>query len=272
MFPIYQKELPSSAAELTAALTASLRRAVDVPHDPVLIRENRFPDLSEIAINLSGAKVRMDAPRPIFPEGKSEPAIIAQRFNLRGEPVLVGGAAVNIRIDATGIVLHQGRNEEGTVFLLLQGVDDGKIAVSIQQKDLETLIRGIAKTEAGKQGVTIENVQSNLTSRGPRSLGAEVRLQARKFFVRATIRLTGTLQIDEELVAHLSDLNCTGDGAIATLACSVLAPHLQKLQGRNYPLLALPLGEVRLRDINLDAADGIRVTAAFSGAQEHGAA
>lgn len=263
MFPLNQKQLPKTTAELSAALTSSLRRAVNAPNDPVTVRENIFPDLAEIAVDLSGAEVRMDAPRPLLPTGSSEPAITAQHFVLRAHPIAVAGGALNLDIDADGIVLHQSSDHDGNLFLLLQRAENGRIAISIKQRDLETLIREVAKTEAAKQGVTIENVQLKLTDRGERSLGAEVHLQARKLFFTTKIRIAGLLDIDEQLVARVSKLTCDGDGAIGTLACGFLTPELQKLENRDFPLLALPLGEVQLRNIKLNVADGIAITAEF---------
>ncbi len=207
--------------------------------------------------------MRMDAPRPLLPTGKSESAITAQRFTLHAQPLSVAGAALNLEIVADKIVLHQSPDRDGNIYLLLQRAENGRIAISIQQRDLEMLISAIAKTEAAKQGVAIESVQLKLTNRGERSLGAEVRLQARKLFLNANIRIAGLLEIDEQLVARVSRLTCEGDGAIATLACGFLTPQLQKLETREFPLLALPLGEVRLRDIKLNVADGIVVTAEF---------
>ena len=107
------------------------------------------------------------------------------------------------------------------------------------------LIAKIAKDEAGKHGVTIENVQLTARTTSPRSLEAEVRLRARKLFLSASIRVTGQLDLDSELNARISGLKCKGDGAIAAIACGVLDPHLQKLDGREFPLMSLPLGEIR---------------------------
>ena len=54
-----------------------------------------------------------------------------------------------------------------------------------------------------------------------------------------------------------------GAGWLGSLACGVLEPHLAKLNGRSFPLMALPLGEVRLRDVRLAASDKLSVTAEF---------
>jgi len=263
MFPLFQKEAPANAKQLADALSASLRHVLEIARDPVVVQARTFPDLDEIAIDLSGAKMRMNATRPPFPPGEGERAISARNLNLVARPVSIAGAAVNLALEAQNIVLHQNRDAEGNVFLLLHDADSGRIGVSISLEDLETLVTEVAKTEAGKHGIVIEDVLLNLTSKGNRSVGAELRVQARKLFVRTTIRISGQMKIDDELVARLSDVNCSGEGAIGTMACGILTPHLQKLEAREFPLLAFSLGQLRLRDLELVADRGIKIAAEF---------
>lgn len=266
MFPLFQKELPVSAQQLATVLSASLSRVLNIPGNPITLRTKAYPDLEEMAIDLTGAQIRMDAPRPPLPIASGETAMSVRHFSLAGHPISLGGAGIDLKMDAEGLVLRHDRDAEDNIILSLHRASNGHIAISIPAEDLETLVAEIAKSEAGKQGVVIEDVLLILTSRGPRSLGAELRIQARKLFLRTTIRIAGQLDIDDQLVARLSALSCNGEGAIGTLACGVLTPQLQKLQTRNFPLLALPLGEVKLRDIRLDTIDGIKVTAEFGSA------
>src|SRR3712207_4396091 len=96
--------------------------------------------------------------------------------------------------------------------------------------------------EAGKHGVTVDQVRLSLQLRGERSVDAEVQLRARKLFFSTTVRIGAKLDLDEQLNARLSGLTCNGEGAIGALACGGLQPHLQKLNGRSFSLMALPLG------------------------------
>jgi hypothetical protein len=263
MFPLFRRELPTSAASLAAALDASLRRALQIPNTAVLVQDRAYPMVNEIAVDLSGATLRTDAPRIPFPEGTGEPAITAQRLAMIAQPLFISGAAIHLALEAEQIALHQNRAPDGNIVLSLHRADNGRIAISIQEEDLEKLVAETAKAQAGRQGIVIEDVLLTLTSRDSRSLGIDLRMQARKLFLRASIRLVGQLLIDEQLVAHFSGLDCSGEGAIGALACGMLAPHLQKLQAREFPLLAFSLGEVQLRDINLIAGDGVKISAEF---------
>jgi hypothetical protein len=268
MFPLYQKELPASGDDLAATLEASLRRVVVASGRIVSILENAYPDLAEIAINLDGAQLRVNAPRPSLAADDSATAISVDRLTLTGRQLSVGRASLDLDLNAQDIVFRQGRDKNGDVVLLLHRATDGQLAISISQKDLETMIGEIAKTGARKQGVNIEDVRLTLTPRGPRSMECEVQLRARKLFVRATIQIAARLEIDDQLVARIFDLTCTGEGAIANLACSVLAPHLQKLSGRDFELMALSLGEVQLRDVRIEAAGAIKISAEFGSAND----
>jgi hypothetical protein len=102
-----------------------------------------------------------------------------------------------------------------------------------------------------------------LRARGARSVSADIRLQARKFLLRANIDISAQLDVDENFVAKISALSCKGDGAIGSLACGALDPHLRRLNGQSFSLMSLPFGELQLRDVRIAVADTIEVTADF---------
>ncbi len=90
-----------------------------------------------------------------------------------------------------------------------------------------------------------------------------MKLRAKKLFFTTTVTISAKLDLDEQLNATVSGLACNGEGAIGSVACGVLQPHLQKVNGQSFALMALPLGEVRLRDVRLAAGDTLSVTAEF---------
>jgi hypothetical protein len=47
------------------------------------------------------------------------------------------------------------------------------------------------------------------------------------------------------------------------IACGILKPHLEKINGRKFSLMSLPLGEVRLRDVRIAAGHKLSVSAEF---------
>lgn len=263
MFPLHTPRLPIEAAELESLLNQSLAQVFTSAGKAVTVRDRAFPELAEIRIALDGAALRPDLPPPPRIKGSSSPALRADRLEISGSHLTLGPTVVDLRLTARGVQLHQAQDDAGEVVLVLQSAAHGEVEITAAKEEIERAIAAVAQREAGKQGVTISDVRLAVTERGPRSVSADVQLHGRKLFFSTTIRITAHLDLDEQLKATLSGLKCAGDGAIAAVACGVLDPHLQKLDGRTFALMALPLGEIRLRDVRLAARDKLAVTAEF---------
>lgn len=266
MFPLNATTLPATADDLALALNNSLRSVFALGRDPVEVRDLSYPHLAAIEVSLDGAK--LPGPPPAMPSlgSQATPALTVGTFNAGGREISVGPAALDFSLTAAGVELHQAKDHAGQIILLLHNAAQGRVEASVSKSDLEALIAEIAKTEARKHGVDIDNVQLSLRSQSPRSLAAEVRLRAKKLFLSASLRITGQLDLDAALNARVSALECAGDGALGGVACNVLKPHLEKLNGREFPLMSLPLGEVRLRDVRVAVGDKLSVTAEFGAA------
>ena len=267
MFPLKTATLPSTAEALERQLNQSLRELFLVTSEPVAIRAASYPRLEELHVSLSGAKLRGQPPPIPLLSSKPMPAFDVDSFKISASALSIGPASIDLSVSAGSVQLCQAYDSAGNVVLLLNNAAAGRIEISASPSDLEALIAEVAETEAGKHGVAIDGVQLTLRSKSPHSLAAEVRLRAKKLFLSASIRITGQLDLDEELNARISGLDCTGDGAIAGVACGVLKTHLQKIEGREFPLMSLPLGEIRLRDVQLAVGDKLSVTAEFGSAR-----
>jgi hypothetical protein len=266
MFPLKTNTLPISAADLARCLNESLRDLFQLPNDPVTIREISYPHLASLAVALDGAQLRGQPPPAPSPTGESNPALMVDCFAAKGSHISVGPAAVDFALEAKDVHLHRATDSRGDVVLMLHSAADGRIEVSASPADLEALIAEVAKAEAAKHGVAIDNVQLSLRSNSPRSLAAEVRLRAKKLFLSTSLRISGQVDLDEELNAKISSLECTGEGAMGGIACGILKPHLEKINGRKFSLMSLPLGEVRLRDVRIAAGAKLSITAEFGSA------
>jgi hypothetical protein len=267
MFPLKTTTLPTNTVDLTRHLNDTLRDLFHLPNDPVTIREVSYPHLASLTVALDGAELRPQRPRVPSVGGEPTPALTVDSFTAKGSQISVGPGVVDFALEARQLELHGAKDADGNVVLVLHNAAEGRIEISALTADLEAVIGETAKTEAGRHGVAIDSVQLSLRSMSPRSLAAEVRLRAKKLFVSTALRITGQLDLDEELSARISGLDCTGEGAIAGIACGVLKPHLEKINGRQFSLMSLPLGEVRLRDVQIAAGAKLSVTAAFGSAQ-----
>ncbi|HZE12838.1 MAG TPA: hypothetical protein VE086_03695 [Chthoniobacterales bacterium] len=268
MFPLKTSIFPATAADLGRHLNDSLRELFALTHDPVEVRDKSYPHLDSLTACLDGAQLPERPPPMPSSTGEQRPALTIDSLALNASPLVVGPAPVQFKLAAKDVELRRANDRDENILLLVHDASDGHIEISLAISDLEALIAEVARTEAGKHGVNIEGVELSLRSRSPRSLAADVRLRAKKMFFTASLGVTGQLDLDEQLNARISGLDCTGEGAIASVACGVLKPHLQKLDGREFPLMSLPLGEVRLHDVRIALDDKLSVTAEFGSARE----
>ena len=266
VFPLYTATFPSSPTALERLLNQTLQRIFSSEADPVSIRDASYPHLDAISISLDNARLRADPPSPPVVSGKTSSALEIDQLTLSASPIFLGPATANLSISAREVQLGQGRDSNGQIVLSLESATEGNIEISIRQSDLEVLLAKLAQNQASKQGITIEGVQLELRQKSAQSIAAEAHLQARKLFLSASIRVTGQLDLDDQLNLRISNLNCTGDGRIATLACGILKPYLQKVDGREFSLMSMPLGKIYLRDVRLTVGDKLCVTAEFGSA------
>lgn len=263
MIPLPCTKFPDSKGDLSDALDQALHRYVAKDDRIVTVSARVFPYLDEIAINLDGAQVNGVPPTPTPPAGETKPACEAAVLSVSARKMAIQGAPLNLQLEARDLIFHQGQDAEGNVLLVLNGLRTGHVTVSASQLDLENAIAKIAEQEARKNGITIEQTRVSFRARGPRSVSVDVSLNARKLLFRARIDISGQLAIGDDFTAKISNLKCRGEGAVGSLACGVLDPHLRQLEGRTFSLMSLPLGEIQLRDVRITVADTLELTADF---------
>jgi hypothetical protein len=266
VFPLYTPTFPSSAFDLERLLNHSLQPIFSTEADPVSVRDASYPHLKEIRVSLDGARLRSNPPRPASICGEISPALRVDQLSLSARALSIGPATIDLSLFARTVNFVQGKDSNEQVALALENAADGRMGISISQAGLAALVTALAQNQASKQGVTIDGAQLDLRQTSAHSLAVQVRLRVRKLFLKASLGVTGQLDLDDHLNLKISGLNCTGDGAFASLACGILKPHLQKIDGCEWPLMSLPLGEIRLRDVCLTVGDKLCVTAEFGSA------
>jgi hypothetical protein len=140
--------------------------------------------------------------------------------------------------------------------------------VEATREALEALIHALAVEAAAKQGLEVKKTNLTWTQEGPRTVAFRAEVTAKVFVMSATLALTGRLTIDEDFNARLSGLSLDGDGMILKLAGSYARPHLDRLEGRVFPLLAFTAGGLRLRNVELTAGATLHVRTEFGAAEQ----
>ena len=266
MFPLYTANFPSSALDLERLLNHGLQRIFSIDANPVGLGEASYPHLKEIRVCLDGARLRSNPPPPVSICGEISPALRVDQLSLSAQALSIGPASINLSLLAHTVDFVQGKDSNEQVALALENATDGQIEISISQTGLAALITALTQSQASKQGITISEVQLDLRPTNAHSLAAQVRLRIRKLFLNASLSVTGQLDLDDHLNLKISGLNCTGDGAMASLACTILTPYLRKIEDQEIPLLFLSLGEIHLRDVRLAVDANLTVTAEFGSA------
>jgi hypothetical protein len=263
VIPLHRTQLPASKDELAQAIEQELRRYVRKTGPMVDVRSRVFPYIDEITINLDRAEI--EPPAGARPEisGEVKPGFEVAMLNVNARGVQLRGTPIDLRLEARDVFLHQARDANGEIVLFGHKIRDGEISISAMQLDLEAVVAKIITAQARPYGIGIDQVRLALRQRGPRSVGAEVRIEARKFLVRAKIDISGQVDVDDEFVATISQLRCQGVGAIASRACSALDPHLQRFNGRSFSLKSLPLGEAQLRELRIAVTDAVEINLGF---------
>lgn len=265
MFPLPTNEFPPTAEALRDAIRESLLEVIRPDNLEVAVTDGSYPHLAALRISLDNTVARkpISGLRPPTPTGKVNDALEVDEFELRGQPFLVEGARFYLNCQARGVRIGRSKDKNGKPLLVLQEAGDGEVEIAAGLADLETLLMAIVQSELSRSAVRIEELRIDLRPRGPRGIDIAVHARGRKLFLSASLRVSGSMEIDDQFEGRLFNLTCTGDGPIGVIACGAISPRLEAWNGVRFPLMALPIGTAKLRDVQIDAKDGLRVSARF---------
>ena len=270
MFPLAGSSFPKSNEELAAAIRQAMAEAMSFPAqaNPVRVEGGTWPSIDRVTLDLTGARIDPTRPPPAPPKpcGDREPGVAVDRLEVIGRPIFVGSSGFNLALDAQNLRFDFARDAAGQAMLVLRDAKDGHVQVEVGKPDLQSMLLAAATMAAKPHGITIQDLQLALTSDGPRSVGAEVRVKAKKMVMSGTVIVRGKADIDDQLVATLSNLACTGEGMIGGLAAALVGSKLKAFEAKRVSLMAFSLGDAKLRDVRISVGQTIRVAAEFGSA------
>ena len=232
----------------------------------MLAREVRtlgaWPALDLLRIDLSGAKIS----QPTLP-GKVgdgvQPCVTTKRFELEAAPAEVNGMPIHISLHAEDAAFEFVSLEGGQAMLAINQASHGELSAHAAHSDLDRLIHSLVSAAAREHGAEIKSVALRFTSRGPRAVSINAEVTAKMFIATTKLGLSGDADLDDKLNARLSNLRFQGDGMMANLAGGFIRPKLASFEGRTFPLMNFALGEITLRDVQLEAGETLRLSAQF---------
>jgi len=266
MFPLSGKSFPTTADELATAIQEALEDVLTFPKKSNVIKatESTFPDLKSLKIDLSGATVNVNQPPPApQPKGKRKPGITVGQLDVTGHPIYYEKSKAELELKAKGLSFDFAHDAKGNALLVLTDAKDGHVHVKIGKDDLQAMLLAAASAAAKSQGVTVQELDVKLESSGDRSIVADVRVKAKKMVMSGVVNVRGRADVDDNLVATLSDLSCTGEGMIGGMAAGFLQSKLKAYDGKKFPLMAFSLGDVALRDLKISTKGAVQLSAEF---------
>jgi hypothetical protein len=221
-----------------------------------------FPGLQQLRIDLTNASLAGNLPPRPQGVGQRAGQITALAMALEAHPVRYQAAAIDVALSATDVQFSFDRDSTGKPLLVLTDAAAGSAAVSISKKDLETAALAAARQAAQAHGIMIEDLKLTLISRGERSLDVDALLKIRKGF-SGSFRVKAHAEVDDQLTATLSGLSATGVDMVGRIAATIVQTKLAPFEGKQVPLAAFSLGDVKLRDVKVSVGETVQITAAF---------
>lgn len=266
MFPLSSTSFPASVEELISGIRGGLSEVLTLPNPDMAVRVEggTWPALDRMTIDLNDATIRLTQPpaKP-KPNDDRQKGITVNQLQVQGHPIRYGRSAGELDLSASSVALDFAHDESGKALLLLGDATDGRVEMKINKSDLQAALTDAATAAAKPHGVSVQDLQLNLSSDGPRSLAGELRVKAKKMVMSGVVLLRGRIDIDDSLVATLSNLACSGEGMIGSMAAAMVNTKLKSYEGKRVPLTALALGDTTLRDLNIAAGQVVSVTANF---------
>jgi hypothetical protein len=263
MLPLSAQATPTTVPELTEALRSGFQKQGLNPRQ-LEAQGTELSAIQNLRIDLSETHLSREF-RPPQAEKAGSQAVEIADFELLGAPIHFEKTPLEIRLVATQVKAGM-EIADGQGSLVVKSAGSGEVTVKAARAALEALLNAFAGELAAKQGFDVKKTSLSFTQEGPRAVSFRAEVTAKVFVMSATLALTGRLVIDDALNAKLSNLALDGDGMILKLAGSYAKPHLDRLEGRVFPLMAFTPGGLKLHNVELTAGESLMVRAQFGGA------
>ena len=264
VFPL--GSMPADREQLTAALIDGWKRSINLP-DPdkvITIEGDAYPTLRALQIDLSGGELKTSQKKQkVRLSNNVEGSLAVDHLEVRGQPLLLQNAKLNVSIVADNAQLDLERGKKGRPLMMLADARSGTLQFDVSQRDVQELLLKNARDLAGKYGVKVEETKLTLTPETPRSIGARLHILTKVGFVPAGMLFKAHVTIDDQMNARITGLTVDGDEALGPIIVGLLRPALLDYNNKTRPLVSFPAGKLQLRDIAVRVDDSLHLKASF---------
>jgi hypothetical protein len=242
-----------------------------LPEGPAVEVRGAYPALEELTVDLSGAV--LDWPpggQRRTPSGQTTPGITVGRLRVAGHPVHYQEARFFVDLSAEDVRLDYDRDPQGQLLLVPAGAEGGTLRSRVSADALQALLLGATRKAARAEGIVVRQADIQVTQADGRAFDVRLRAEGTgKVLFKSlswSVRVQARLEVNDDLVASVTGLSFQGEGALGMLLASKLEERLKGADGYCLPLTALPLGGVRVREVQLRVAErDLELEAAFGG-------
>lgn len=288
MFDLRGNDFPTDPDTLRQDLDAAVRRRVDLPEgrDAITLVQRDWPEGERLAVDLSGGRLELPAEpaelRALARKQLRPPTIVADRqpgplfheFAVKGEPVHVGPMECRLSLAGREVRFDFGRDADGTV-VMAPAEGQGELSASVPRDQLLGFIRRQAIDSAAEKGFEMEQVDLGLDSPSDRSIAITGTMAGRKklgfLSPRLSIEFSAVLEVDDQLVGHLTTFDLRGQGMVLDALLALLKPRISQVKSRPIPLRdvlgAIVPAALEIKDIQIRIDDHVTLSARFDGAE-----
>jgi hypothetical protein len=273
LYPIAGNGLPPTAVALVADLRTGMERLLE-PVKPGMPdrqlaspRGGTYPSLNSLRIDLTESIQQPNAPKiKIKKEIPARPGLSVDDFEFMAQPMHYCNGKLIYDLRARDARIDVRTDKDGHTLLVLQDASTGSFQFVSTIADLQSTLAGQIGDGLKKIGMTVDSVRVNITCPTPRTLHANATITISKSVLSATVRVIGTINVNDDMRATLTDFNVEGDGALGTTIAILTSSAAHDYQGTTRPLLAFPGDAIHLSDIHFTMAnDTLTIAAAFAG-------
>ena len=289
MFDLPGQDPPDSFDALARGLADSVRRRIELPAGaaPVTVEGDAWPAGRLLRVETTGGVVRVDPTLGDVPEHLRPPTLARdrqagptfERLAVESKPLRVmveGGGELPLTVAVTGqnVAFDFGRDPRGNL-VMAPSSGEATAELSVGRSDLLRVVNAVARSEAGKRGVTLDRLDADVTAPGPRTLVVRGVVSGSKkvaffnagFTVEYAAEMVAEPDANGELIGRVADVRLRGDGAVMNVVLALAKPSVDKVKGTPLPLRDIlataGVQGLRVRDVRVTAGDTLSLRAEF---------